>query len=149
VAQETSLIKELTLHVINEVGRQWRAWADEGRRLPIAVNLSTRDLVDPGFRERLRRLARQVADARHDAQVRSHESSVLDDPKGRGRARAPRRYGATVLGRRLRHRLFLLAHLKRLPIERSRSTGRSCQPCRHEEDEVIVRSTIDSAITSA
>jgi len=81
VAQETSLIKELTLHVINEVGRQWRAWADEGRRLPIAVNLSTRDLVDPGFPGEVATLLGKWRMPVTMLKFEVTESSVLDDPK--------------------------------------------------------------------
>jgi len=118
VAQETSLIKELTLHVINEVGRQWRAWADEGRRLPIAGQ----PLDARSRRSRLSGrgcdAARQVADARHDAQVRSHrELGARRSEKDRGRARAPRRYGLRFSVDDFGTGYFSLAHLKRLPID--------------------------------
>jgi EAL domain-containing protein (putative c-di-GMP-specific phosphodiesterase class I) len=34
---------------LEEAARQWRAWSDEGLSLPVAVNLSERDLLDPAF----------------------------------------------------------------------------------------------------
>ena len=47
VAQQTGLIKPLTLYVIDEALRQCRSWQDDGLLLTIAVNLSARSLVDP------------------------------------------------------------------------------------------------------
>ncbi len=41
VAQETSLIRPLTLYVIDEAPRQCRAWSGEGHTLAVAVNVST------------------------------------------------------------------------------------------------------------
>jgi diguanylate cyclase (GGDEF)-like protein/PAS domain S-box-containing protein len=49
VASGTSLIRLLTQRVLEEAARQWRAWSDEGLSLPVAVNLSERDLLDPAF----------------------------------------------------------------------------------------------------
>jgi diguanylate cyclase (GGDEF)-like protein len=49
VASETSLVRDLTQRVLDEAARQWRSWADEGLSLPVAVNLSKRDLLDPSF----------------------------------------------------------------------------------------------------
>jgi EAL domain-containing protein (putative c-di-GMP-specific phosphodiesterase class I) len=145
VAQETSLIKELTLHVINEVGRQWRAWADEGRRLPIAVNLSTRDLVDPGFPGEVATLLGKWRMPVTMLKFEVTESSVLDDPKRT--EDVLERLGAMGLRFSVDDfgtGYFSLAHLKRLPIDeikidRSFVSAMSA----HEEDEVIVRSTID------
>ncbi|WIM93296.1 EAL domain-containing protein [Actinoplanes oblitus] len=49
MAESTSLIRPLTAHVLDMAVRQARLWADRGTPLPIAVNLSTRCLLDPGF----------------------------------------------------------------------------------------------------
>jgi diguanylate cyclase (GGDEF)-like protein/PAS domain S-box-containing protein len=49
IASETSLVRDLTQRVLDEAARQWRSWADEGLSLPVAVNLSKRDLLDPSF----------------------------------------------------------------------------------------------------
>ena len=46
VAQETSLIRPLTLYVLDEALRQCRAWRDEGLEIAVSVNLSTRNLLD-------------------------------------------------------------------------------------------------------
>src|SRR5918996_4209088 len=49
LAQGTGLIKPLTLYVIDEALRQCRTWQADGLRLAIAVNISTRNLLDVDF----------------------------------------------------------------------------------------------------
>ncbi|MGO9965475.1 MAG: putative bifunctional diguanylate cyclase/phosphodiesterase [Acidimicrobiales bacterium] len=145
VAKETSLIKDLTLHVIDEAGRQWRAWADEGRRLPIAVNLSLRDLVDPGFPGELAALIGKWRMPATMLKLEVTESSVVEDP--RRTEDVLERLGAMGLRFSIDDfgtGYFSLAYLKRLPIDEIK-IDRSFVAAMtvHEEDEVIVRSTID------
>ena len=145
VAKETSLIKELTLHVINEAGRQWRAWADEGRRLPIAVNLSMRDLVDPGFPGEVATLLGKWRMPVTMLKLEVTESSVVDDMKRT--EDVLERLGAMGLRFSVDDfgtGYFSLAHLKRLPIDEIKIDRSFVSAmAAHEEDEVIVRSTID------
>ena len=145
VARETSLIKELTLHVINEAGRQWRAWADEGRRLPIAVNLSMRDLVDPGFPGEVATLLGKWRMPVTMLKLEVTESSVVDDPQRTGDVLE--RLGAMGLRFSVDNfgtGYFSLAYLKRLPIDEIK-IDRSfvAAMATHEDDEIIVRSTIE------
>ena len=48
-AEHSNLIGQLTAWVINEALRQCREWADAGRRLSVAVNLSQASLSDPAI----------------------------------------------------------------------------------------------------
>jgi len=145
VAQETSIIKALTLYVINEAGQQWRAWADEGRRLPIAVNLSMRNLVDPAFPGEVATLLGKWRMPATILKLEITESSIVDDPL---RTKdVLQRLGA--MGLRLSVDDFgtgysSLAYLKRLPIDEIKIDRSfvSAMVAR-EEDEIIVRSTID------
>jgi diguanylate cyclase (GGDEF)-like protein/PAS domain S-box-containing protein len=147
VAQETSLIRELTLHVVNEAGRQWREWADEGRRLPIAVNLSMRDLADPGFPGEIAAMLGKWRMPVTMLKLEITESSGGDDPKRTDDVME--RLGA--MGLRLSvddfgAGQFSLPRLRRLPIDeikidRPFVSGMSV----HDEDEIIVRSTIELA----
>ncbi|HLH15067.1 MAG TPA: diguanylate cyclase, partial [Solirubrobacteraceae bacterium] len=80
LAQETSLIGPLTLHVVERALEQVRAWRRQGIELSVAVNLSTRNLLD-------RDLPRQVAELleRHGVEAASlelevTESSMLENP---------------------------------------------------------------------
>jgi len=145
VAQETSLIKALTLYVINEAGLQWRTWADEGRRLPIAVNISMRNLIDASFPGDVATLLGKWRMPAAMLKLEITESSIVNDPE---RTKdVLERLGA--MGLRLSVDDFgtgysSLAYLKRLPIDEikiDRSFVSSMVA--REEDEVIVRSTID------
>ena len=145
VAKETSLIKELTLHVIDQAGRQWRTWADEGRRLPIAVNVSLRDLADPGFPGEVATLIGKWRMPATMLKLEITESSVVEDPKRT--EDVLERLGAMGLRFSVDDfgtGYFSLAYLKRLPIDEIK-IDRSFVAAMtvHEEDEVIVRSTIE------
>lgn len=53
LAEETGLIRALTNWVVPEAIRQARAWRAAGFDVPIAVNVSARDIADPGFASRV------------------------------------------------------------------------------------------------
>src|SRR3712207_9464798 len=46
LAEQSSLLKPLTVYVIDESLRQARAWRDDGLDLRMSVNLSARSLLD-------------------------------------------------------------------------------------------------------
>lgn len=85
LAEETGLVKPLTVWVLNEALRQHREWRSEGLDLRVAVNFSARVLHDPD-------LMSIVMGALHDWQVEPSnleveitESAIMVDPE---RARA-------------------------------------------------------------
>ncbi len=47
LAEQTGLIKDLTARVLGMVFSQVSEWARQGQRLPVAVNLSARNLLEP------------------------------------------------------------------------------------------------------
>ncbi len=50
LAEETDVILDIDKFVVNEATRQLREWVDEGLTpLRVSVNVSSRDLLDPGF----------------------------------------------------------------------------------------------------
>ena len=55
LAEHTSLVSPLMFLILDAALTQVRAWSDAGRRTPVSVNLSARNLLDP-------ELATQVAD---------------------------------------------------------------------------------------
>jgi diguanylate cyclase (GGDEF)-like protein/PAS domain S-box-containing protein len=145
VARETSLIKALTQHVLNEAGQQWRAWADEGRRLSVAVNLSMLDLVDPAFPGEVATLLGKWRMPATMLKLEVTESSIVDDP--RRTEDVIERLGA--MGLRLSVDDFgtgysSIAYLKRLPIDEIKiDTSLVLAMVAREQDEVVVRSTIE------
>jgi diguanylate cyclase (GGDEF)-like protein len=80
VVESTHLIKPLTIYVLDEALRQARAWAGEGERVAVSVNLAAACAGDL-------RLPVQVAEllARHDVEpelleIELTETAVLDNP---------------------------------------------------------------------
>jgi diguanylate cyclase (GGDEF)-like protein len=49
LVEQTALIGPLTVHVINAALAQLRAWREQGIELEMSVNLSARNLLDPGL----------------------------------------------------------------------------------------------------
>ena len=56
LAEQTGLIRSMTYLVLETAIRQQRAWLDAGSTLPVAVNLSARNLYDPELVQRIEAL---------------------------------------------------------------------------------------------
>jgi diguanylate cyclase (GGDEF)-like protein len=79
IAEHTGLTVPLAGYVLDEAARQWRLWNDEGRALRIAVNLSMRNLQEPGLAEEIcARLARETMPP-SSLTVELTESSIMSD----------------------------------------------------------------------
>jgi predicted signal transduction protein with EAL and GGDEF domain len=81
LVEQTSLIRGLTMEVLDQALRQSRAWLDSGLDLRMAVNLSPRTLQDPLFPEELEGLLYKwdVAPGQLDLEIT--ESTVMSNPK--------------------------------------------------------------------
>jgi diguanylate cyclase (GGDEF)-like protein/PAS domain S-box-containing protein len=144
-AQETGLMKPLTLYVLDEALKQSRAWQDAGIDLTVSVNLATRNLLDVAFPDDvLAALERWDVDPGR-LELEITESTMLDDPF-RTKIVLDRLFG---MGIKLSIDDFgtgysSLAYLRQLPvseikIDRSFVLHMDENP----DDAVIVRSTID------
>jgi diguanylate cyclase (GGDEF)-like protein/PAS domain S-box-containing protein len=145
VAQQTGLIKPLTLYVINEALRQCRVWQDAGLRLAIAVNLSARSLVDPDFPAQVAGLLDRWNVEPTLLEFEITESAMLTDP-ARTREILEQLDDMNV-------RISIddfgtgyssLAYLKRLPVSEIKIDRSFVMNMDTDEDDAtIVRSTID------
>jgi PAS domain S-box-containing protein len=82
LAEQTGLIKPLTLWVLDAALRQVRRWQHEGMYTRVAVNLSARLLHDPDL---LAHVSWSLSDAQLDADVLDlevTESAVMSNPQG-------------------------------------------------------------------
>jgi diguanylate cyclase (GGDEF)-like protein/PAS domain S-box-containing protein len=145
VAQQTGLIKPLTLYVVARALEQLRAWEEDGLSLSCAVNLSTRNLLDVEFPDQVRALLdRWEVDASR-LEFEITESTMLADPL-RTRFVLER---LSEMGIRLAIDDFgtgysSLAYLKRLPVNEIKiDSSFVLNMCASEDDATIVRSTID------
>jgi diguanylate cyclase len=81
LAERTGLIHPLTNFVLDEALRQCRVWIDDGLQLPVAVNMSARNLLDvnfPGLAEAL--LDKWRIPARM-LQLEITENAMVSDPE--------------------------------------------------------------------
>jgi diguanylate cyclase (GGDEF)-like protein len=145
IAENTGLIRPLGLYVLETALHQARAWHDVGLELGVAVNLSVRNLVDPGVVDAVARLLDEHTMPPSALTLEITEGQVMDDPE---RAIA-------VLGRLGSMGVHLsiddfgtgyssLAYLKRLPVnevklDRSFVTDLPTDPA----DAAIVRATVE------
>lgn len=146
-AEQTGFVRFLTLWMLEAVARQWKALQPEGGSLRIAINLSTRDLMDLDFPKKIDALLDRYGVPRTGFCLEITESAIMDDPQ---RAESTLNQLAAS-GYKLSIDDFgtgysSLAYLKRLPvselkIDKSFVMGME----RDESDAKIVRSTIELA----
>ena len=80
LAEHTGLMRPLTSHVLQVALRQCRRWRDEGLELSVAVNLSTRNLLDLSLpAEVARRLAEHGVPAAA-LELEITETTIMADP---------------------------------------------------------------------
>jgi diguanylate cyclase (GGDEF)-like protein len=147
LAERSGLIRELTHAVLDQACAQLREWLDRGVVVPIAVNLSTRDVIDTQLLEQLDGLLALHGVSAPLVKLEITESVLMSDA---ARAEA-------IVGRlkQLGHSVAIddfgtgyssLGYLRKLPVDDlkiDQTFVRELDATR--PDEVIVRSTIDLA----
>jgi diguanylate cyclase (GGDEF)-like protein len=145
LAEHTGLVRRLTASVLEATLARCAMWADDGLDLPVAVNLSVRDLLDPGLPTQVLAMLDRFGLPPASLQLEITESSIMDQP-----ARALDVLNAlSDLGIELAIDDFgtgysSLAYLQRLPV-RQLKIDRSfvTHLAENESDAAIVRSTIE------
>jgi diguanylate cyclase (GGDEF)-like protein len=145
LVEKTVLLRPLTQYVIETVLKQWREWADVGIRIPIAINVSARSLLDQELPEQvqaqLRRWDVPPAFLRMELTESflmgdsGRTSQVLDALSDVGVGLSIDDFGTGYSS---------LSYLKRLPIEEIK-IDRSFVMQMHVDanDFMIVRATVD------
>ncbi|BEL06433.1 hypothetical protein Q0Z83_046240 [Actinoplanes sichuanensis] len=80
VLETTTLIDRFTEKVLTQALTQARAWLQDGHRVPVAVNLATRSLLDTGFPDRLAALLAETGVPGDQLCIEVTEHSVMSDP---------------------------------------------------------------------
>jgi diguanylate cyclase (GGDEF)-like protein len=144
-AQKTGVIGPLTMFVLDEALRQCRTWTLQGLELCVAVNLSTRNLLDVHLPDTVGDLLTRWEVPARLLELEITESTILADP-----VRAMQILSRLdEMGIRLAIDDFgtgysSLAYLKRLPVDELKIDKSFILGMEESEnDEVIVRSTID------
>jgi diguanylate cyclase (GGDEF)-like protein len=144
LAERTSLIVPLTGFVLDEALAQCRRWLDTGQEMRVAVNITTRNLLDRSFPDLIGRALRRWGVPAHLLELEITESTIMADP-----------VCAKVVLDQL-HELGVmasiddfgtgyssLAHLRELPIDTIKIDRSFITRLRDDADSVIVRSLID------
>ena len=145
LAQHTNLIRPLTLYVLDAALAQCSTWREEGIDLRVAVNLSSRSLLDADLAGDVERLVRKWRLEPDALELEITETMIMADP-----ARAAATLGRlNELGVRIAIDDFgtgysSLAYLSGLPVDEIK-IDRSFVAAMDENlsDAAIVRSTID------
>ena len=147
LVEQTALIAPLTLHVIDESLRQMVAWRELGLHLQMSVNLSARNLLDPGLAVQIEDRLRQHGIPPNQLIVEVTESATMADPeRAEDVLRAIRAAGVGVSIDDFGTGNASIAYLTKLPaseikIDRSFITD----ICKDKRAEAIARSTIELA----
>ena len=145
LVEKTVLLRPLTQYVADAVLKQWRVWADMGIRIPVAINVSPRSLLDQDFPDQIQALLRD-----HDVppaflRIELTEGFLLGD-SGRSIAvlDALAAVGVGLSIDDFGTGYSSLSYLKRLPIEEIK-IDRSFVMQMHVDanDFMIVRATVD------
>jgi len=81
LAERRGMMKQVTEWVLNAALRQRREWEAAGINLPIAVNLSTRNLLDPELAESIAGLLRRWQLGSEQLAVEITESAIIAEPE--------------------------------------------------------------------
>jgi diguanylate cyclase (GGDEF)-like protein len=151
LAEQSSLLKPLTLRVLDEALRQTRLWRDEGLDLRVSVNLSARSLLDHDLPGDVGRLLAKWGLPSSALQLEITESRLVSDF---GRAERVLT-GLRDLGVGLAIDDFgtgfsSLAQLQRLPVQEIKiDKSFVLNMATSADDAAIVRSTIELGRTLA
>jgi diguanylate cyclase (GGDEF)-like protein len=143
MAERTGLIVPLTAVVMRLALSQCRAWLDTGKRIPVAVNLSVRGLLDPQLPATIQRLLSTYDLPSDMLTLEITESSVMRD--------VPR--ALPVLERLARSGISLsvddfgtgyssLAYLRRLPVSEVKIDKSFVQDMAVDESDAAIVETI-------
>ena len=147
LAEQTGLIRRLSRWVLEAALRQQHDWRRLGLEVPVAVNLSMRDLHDYSLAEVVAGLLAQFGVRAGGLRVEITESSLMSDPQRALQTLVRlREMGVHVSIDDFGTGYSSLAYLKQLPVEElkiDRSFVRDLAV--DSSDLAIVRSTIDLA----
>jgi diguanylate cyclase len=145
LAEQSGLIRPLTLWVINEALRQIKIWQEMGMNVSVAVNLSARNLQDPSLPSEVYNALRSHAVDPKLLELEITESAVMDDPEyalnivtqlaGLGASMSIDDFGTGYSS---------LAYLKRLPVHYIKvDKSFVMDMMTNDNDATIVRSIIN------
>ncbi|MEH6813624.1 MAG: EAL domain-containing protein [Motiliproteus sp.] len=147
LAEMGDLIRPLTLWVLDSALAQWRRWSEQGHELKVAVNLSTRNLMDDACPDYVKQMLEKHNAPANCLELEITESALIADP---ARALASLNeindFGVELSIDDFGTGYSSLAYLKELPIDRLKIDMSFIRNmAKDKRDEMIVDSTIHLA----
>ena len=116
-AEKTGLVQPLTKWVLASALKQAAAWHRGGHAIPVSVNISMRDLVDPGFPQLVSKLLRDAGAEPSWVRLEITESVIMSKPEQAINTLAQlRKLGVRLAVDDFGTGYSSLAYLDRLPI---------------------------------
>jgi diguanylate cyclase (GGDEF)-like protein len=145
VAEQTGLIRPLTLFVVDQALRQCRAWRDQGLELTVAVNVAMRNILDERFPDELAELLEQHGLEPETLELELTETSVMaDPPRAKAILQRLRDTGVKLAVDDFGTGYASLSYLSELPVDEIKIDRSFVMAMdRDEQYARIVRSTID------
>ncbi|KGM40296.1 diguanylate phosphodiesterase [Aquabacterium sp. NJ1] len=146
-AEQTGFVRVLTMWMIEQVAQMSHALTEQGMRMKLAVNLSTRDLMDQELPVKLEKVLERYSIDPGLLVLEITESAIMDDPQ-RALQTLNRLH---TMGLKLSIDDFgtgysSLAYLKRLPVDELKIDKSFVMNMESDlQDAKIVRSTVDLA----
>lgn len=147
LAEKTGDVRHLTAWGLEEAVKQIAAWQKIGRRLAIAVNLSTNDLMDLNLPSRILALLKEYSVSANCLKLEVTESALMNDME--------RALDVLNMLNAMGHSLSIddygtgyssLSYIKSLPVDEIKiDKSFVMKLAEDEEDKILVRSTIELA----
>ncbi len=146
-AEFTDLMQPITLWVIEGAMHQWLAWTDEGHRASIAINLSSRNLLEDKLPDNVGLLLGTYGVDPACIEFEITESAVMADPeKALGILTRLRALGVSLSIDDFGTGYSSLAYLRQLPVQKLKIDATFVMGMHdNREDRIIVESTIGLA----
>jgi EAL domain-containing protein (putative c-di-GMP-specific phosphodiesterase class I) len=147
LAEDSGMIKNLTVEVMRLALEQTQAWRAQGMELPVAVNVSALNLQDVGFPELVASMVTEYETPPRLVELEVTETAIMTEPlRAIENIRKLASLGVQVSIDDFGTGYSSMAYLQKLLVAKIK-IDRSfvMEMGKRENDEVIVRSTIDLA----
>ena len=146
-SEKTSLIKPLTLWVLQHALRQMAQWRQRGIQIPVSVNLSTWNLAQSDIHDTLQKLLLEFGIPPEQMELEITENAMMKNPEqAHGILDKLHALGVKLTVDDYGTGFSSLAYLKTMPIDQIKiDKSFVIDMLEDEDDAVIVRSTIDLA----
>jgi len=144
-AEQSGLIRNISLLMLAEAAKLSATWGEQGIFIPIAVNISARDLIDLDLPNKLSNILKEHRVDHSAISLEITESSIMDDPlRAQQTLDNLARMGIKLAIDDFGTGYSSLSYLKRLPVSELKIDKSFVLKMEQDDsDSKIVRSTID------